>query len=252
MTRLFHLDASPRPGRAGTHEHGSLSRRLTHHFIEQWKAARPGDPVTRRDLGTQPPSYLDEAWIAAAFTPQESRTLAMHQTLAESDRLVDEVINADVLVLGIPLYNYSYPAPFKAWIDQLVRLGRTIGFDPSNLEHPVVPLLNDRPRQAVILSSRGGHGLGPRGNGAYEPSGRQRAHRPGIDRDRTVPRHRHRVSGRGWRAFAAFHPRSARAGRKTGRTPAGHKGALPRLSAHHDVGWFSLVAHLKPWLIIAG
>ncbi|WIX32274.1 NAD(P)H-dependent oxidoreductase [Salinicola sp. JS01] len=167
MTQLLHLDASPRPGRADTHVHGSLSRRLTHHFIEQWKAARPGDPVTRRDLGAQPPSYLDEAWIAAAFTPQESRTLAMHQTLAESDRLVDEVIDADVLVLGIPLYNYSYPAPFKAWIDQIVRLGRTIGFDPSNLEHPVLPLLNDRPRQAVILSSRGGHGLGAGGTMAH-------------------------------------------------------------------------------------
>ncbi|MCE3027107.1 FMN-dependent NADH-azoreductase [Salinicola sp. DM10] len=167
MTQLLHLDASPRPGRAGTHEHGSLSRRLTHHFIEQWKATRPDDPVTRRDLGAQPPSYLDEAWIAAAFTPQESRTLAMHQTLAESDRLVDEVIDADLLVLGIPLYNYSYPAPFKAWIDQIVRLGRTIGFDPSNLEHPVLPLLNDRPRQAVILSSRGGHGLGAGGTMAH-------------------------------------------------------------------------------------
>ncbi|KFF48592.1 NAD(P)H dehydrogenase [Gammaproteobacteria bacterium MFB021] len=167
MTRLLHLDASPRPGRSGTHQHGSLSRRLTHHFVEQWKAGRPDDPVTRRDLGAQPPGYLDEAWIAAAFIPQESRTLAMHQTLAESDRLVDEVIDADVLVLGIPLYNYSYPAPFKAWIDQIVRLGRTIGFDPSNLEHPVLSLLNDRPRQAVILSSRGGHGLGPGGTMAH-------------------------------------------------------------------------------------
>ena len=44
MTRLLHLDASPRPGRSGTHEHGSHSRRLSHHFIEHWKAARPEDP----------------------------------------------------------------------------------------------------------------------------------------------------------------------------------------------------------------
>ena len=46
MTRLLHLDASPRPGRSGTHEHGSHSRRLSHHFIEHWKAARPRDAVT--------------------------------------------------------------------------------------------------------------------------------------------------------------------------------------------------------------
>ncbi|MCU5786660.1 FMN-dependent NADH-azoreductase [Alloalcanivorax marinus] len=163
MTRLLHLDASPRPGRAGTHEHGSLSRRLSHHFIEQWKAARPEDPVTRRDLGARPPSLLTVDWIEAAFTPSGQRSAALQQALAESDVLVDEVIAADVLVLGVPLYNYSYPAAFKAWIDQIVRVERTLSLDPSNLEHPVGPLLNDRPRHAVILSSRGGHGLGAGG-----------------------------------------------------------------------------------------
>lgn len=163
MTRLLHLDASPRPGRSGTHEHGSHSRRLSHHFIEQWKAGRPEDGVLRRDLGVRPPSLLTVDWIEAAFTPAEQRSSRMDQALAESDSLVDEVIQADVLVLGVPLYNYSYPAAFKAWIDQIVRVGRTIRFDPTDLEHPVRPLLNDRPRHAVILSSRGGFGLGAGG-----------------------------------------------------------------------------------------
>jgi len=163
MTRLLHLDASPRPGRSGTHEHGSHSRRLSHHFIEHWKAARPEDPVTRRDLGVRPPSLLTVDWIEAAFTPSAQRPAALQQVLAESDRLVDEVIQADVLVLGVPLYNYSYPAAFKAWIDQIVRVERTIYFDPANIDHPVGPLLNDRPRHAVILSSRGGFGLGAGG-----------------------------------------------------------------------------------------
>ena len=158
MTRLLHLDASPRPGRAGTHEHGSLSRRLSHHFIEHWKAARPDDPVTRRDLGARPPSLLTVDWIEAAFTPTESRSARMAAALAESDSLVDEVIAADVLVLGVPLYNFSYPAAFKAWIDQIVRLERTVSFDAENTEEPFVPLLADRPRHAVILASRGGHG----------------------------------------------------------------------------------------------
>jgi len=163
MTRLLHLDASPRPGRSGIHEHGSLSRRLSHYFVEQWKAACPEDGVTRRDLGARPPSLLTVDWIEAAFTPSEHRPSAMNRVLAESDRLVDEVIDADVLVLGVPLYNYSYPAAFKAWIDQIVRVERTIYFDPANVDHPVGPLLNDRPRHAVILSSRGGHGLGAGG-----------------------------------------------------------------------------------------
>lgn len=167
MTRLLHLDASPRPGRAGTHEHGSLSRQLSHHFIEHWKAGRPEDPVMRRDLGARPPSLLTVDWIEAAFMPSTERSAALQQVLTESDALVDEVVAADVLVLGVPMYNFSYPAAFKAWIDQIVRLERTFSVDPSNPADPVVPLLNDRPRHAVILSSRGGHGMGPGGPLAY-------------------------------------------------------------------------------------
>ncbi|WP_110684868.1 FMN-dependent NADH-azoreductase [Salinicola aestuarinus] len=185
MTRLLHLDASPRPGRSGTHEHGSLSRRLTHHFVERWKAARPETLVMRRDLGAQPPSLLTVEWIEAAFTPEEAQTQTTRQALAESDRLVDELIAADVLVLGIPLYNYSYPAAFKAWIDQIVRLGRTVYFDPTDPEHSVGPLLNDRPRHAVILSSRGGHGFSAGGAMAHmnhlEPSVRTALELIGIE-----------------------------------------------------------------------
>lgn len=70
-------------------------------------------------------------------------------------------------MLGVPLYNFSYPASFKAWIDNVVRVDRTVSFDPSNPEDPFTPLLADRPRHAVILSSRGGFGLGPGGELAH-------------------------------------------------------------------------------------
>lgn len=163
MTRLLHLDASPRPGRSGTHEHGSHTRRLTHHFVSRWRAERPDDDIVYRDLGTTPPSLTTVEWIEAAFTPEELRQPWMAGVLAESDVLVDEVLRADVLVLGVPLYNFSYPAAFKAWIDNIVRVGRTVDFDPANHEAPFTPLLADRPRHAVILSSRGGFDLGPGG-----------------------------------------------------------------------------------------
>lgn len=174
MTRLLHLDASPRPGRSGTHEHGSHTRRLTHHFVSQWQAARPEDAIVHRDLGLTPPALTSVAWIEAAFASAEKQQPWMRDVLAESDALVDEVIQADVLVLGVPLYNFSYPAAFKAWIDNIVRLDRTVGFDPANHEEPFTPLLADRPRHAVILSSRGGFGLGSGGPLAHmnhlEPS----------------------------------------------------------------------------------
>lgn len=174
MSHLLHLDASPRPGRSGVHEHGSLTRRLTHRFVSRWRAARPEDDVRYRDIGAVPPRPVSVEWIQAAFTPDLNREPWMSDVLAESEELVDELVRADVLVLGVPLYNFNVPAQFKAWIDNVVRIGRTVEFDPARMEDPYIPLLADRPRHAVLLSSRGGFGFDPGGELAHmnhlEPS----------------------------------------------------------------------------------
>ena len=158
MTTVLHLDASARPGRAGTHPHGSHTRALTHRFVQRWRAARPDDSVITRDVGDIPPTPASGDWVAAAFTAPGARTAEQRQLLAESDGLIDELRRADVLVLGVPMYNFGPPAAFKAWIDQVVRIGETFDHDPS-LADPYVPLLADRPRRAVLLSARGGHGF---------------------------------------------------------------------------------------------
>ncbi|WP_417777205.1 FMN-dependent NADH-azoreductase [Stutzerimonas xanthomarina] len=167
MTHLLHLDASARPGLAGKDEHGSHSRNLTHRFVSQWAARRAQDGIVYRDIGQNPPSFISHDWIASSFTPEERREPWMRDTLAESDQLVDELIAADVLVIGTPLYNFGMPAALKAWIDQIVRPGRTVEVDESKLPDPYVPLLADRPRHAVILSARGGIGFGPGGEMAH-------------------------------------------------------------------------------------
>ncbi|WP_104202855.1 FMN-dependent NADH-azoreductase [Billgrantia saliphila] len=167
MTRLLHLDASPRPGRAGSQIHGSHTRRLTHHFISRWRTLDPEAEVVYRDIGATPPQLTSVEWIEAAFTPAKQQTEPMRELLAESDALVDEVLQADILVLGVPMYNFGPPAAFKSWIDNIVRIGRTVDFDPQYVAHPhlplegYVPLLADRPRHAVLLSSRGGFDFGP-------------------------------------------------------------------------------------------
>ncbi|MGQ9426393.1 FMN-dependent NADH-azoreductase [Gilvimarinus sp. F26214L] len=164
---LLQLDASARPGRAGTHSHGSLTRRLTHRFVQGWKSNCLGDEVIYRDLGATPPSHIDGAWIEAAFAGPEQWEPRMAAVLAESDRLIEEVLAADVLLIGAPLYNFGMPAALKTWIDQIVRVGKTVDFDPSKLDDPFTPLLTDRERHAVILSSRGGQGLEPGGELAH-------------------------------------------------------------------------------------
>ncbi|MGB4075370.1 FMN-dependent NADH-azoreductase [Pseudomonas sp.] len=167
MPHILHLDASARPGLAGKDQHGSHSRNLTQRFVSQWLARRAQDSLSYRDIGQNPPSFISHDWIASSFTPEPQREPWMRETLAESDRLVDELLAADVLVIGAPLYNFGMPAALKAWIDQIVRPGRTVDIDESNPLDPYVPLLADRPRHAVILSARGGIGFGVGGEMAH-------------------------------------------------------------------------------------
>lgn len=160
-TRLLHLDASARPGRSDTERHGSHTRRLSARFVERWLAREPRAQVVYRDVGAEPPSPVDGRWVHAAFTPPAQREPWMHDRLAQSDALIDELLAADVIVAGVPMYNFGMPAQFKAYIDNIVRVGRTFGFDRSRAGEPYWPLLAGMNKRLVMLSSRGDFGYGP-------------------------------------------------------------------------------------------
>lgn len=157
---ILHIDSSARSGLSGRDRHGSHSRRLTARFLDRWRAARPQDRVTYRDVGAEPPAPVDEAWVAAAFTPAHARSADQQARLAESDRLTTELIAADLIVIGAPMYNFGVPAPLKAWIDNIVRVGVTFGFDRSRGGEPYWPML-PAGKRLVILSSRGDYGYDP-------------------------------------------------------------------------------------------
>lgn len=115
---LLVLDASPRGER-------SHSRKLAQEFLKTWQAAHPTGQVVTRDLGHEPPPFVNEAWVEGAFTPPEGHSLAARAAIRVSDRFVDELVAADEVVIATPIYNLSIPAVLKAWIDQIVRFGRT-------------------------------------------------------------------------------------------------------------------------------
>lgn len=161
MTTLLHIDSSARSGCSGVDRHGSHTRRLTARFVERWCHFDPGVTVIRRDVGARPPAPVTHAWIHAAFTPEHRREPGMREVLAESDELVDELLAADVIVAGVPMYNFGPPAQFKAYIDNIVRVGRTFGFDRSRSGEPYWPLLTDQCKRLVVLSSRGDYGYSP-------------------------------------------------------------------------------------------
>jgi FMN-dependent NADH-azoreductase len=161
MTTILHLDSSARSGKSGVTPYGSHSRRLSSRFVDRWKAARSGDTVIRRDVGLEPPPPVSGAWIHAAFTKPNARTKEMNEALRMSDTLVDELIAADVIVAGVPLYNFGVPSSMKAYIDNVVRVGRTFGFDRSRPGERYWPLLTPHNKTLVVLSSRGDFGYGP-------------------------------------------------------------------------------------------
>jgi FMN-dependent NADH-azoreductase len=157
MAHLLHIDASPRGER-------SHSRRLTREFVEQWKLVHPNDTVTYRDIGRHPVPHVDEGWIAAAFTPPEKHTPELRQAIYISDQLVDEFLAADIYVIGVPMYNFSIPSTFKAYIDQIVRVGRTVAFEPNDSVNVFKPLVLGK--KMFIVEARGDSGFQP--GGQYE------------------------------------------------------------------------------------
>lgn len=162
MTTLLHIDSSARFGRSGHDPRGSHSRRLTDHFVQRWLARAPDTRVLIRDVAAKPPRSVDKNWIEAAFTAPERRTAQMSEALRESDQLVDELESANLIVVGAPMYNFGVPSPLKAWIDNIVRVGRTFGFDRSRPGAPYWPLL--APGKKLVV-------LGARGDGGYDPGG---------------------------------------------------------------------------------
>ena len=157
MTRVLLLDSSARAPR-------SLSRRLTREFHDLGRARRPGDPIVRRDLARHPPPHVTEDWIAAAFAAPEERSPAQRRVLEASDLLIDEVLVADVIAIGTPMYNYGMPSTLKAWVDQVVRVGRTFSFDLARGDEPIEPIQTGK--SLVVLTSSGEGGLGPDGPNA--------------------------------------------------------------------------------------
>ncbi|KUJ85112.1 FMN-dependent NADH-azoreductase [Ruegeria marisrubri] len=113
---ILHIDASAR-------RVGSATRELSEKIVQHLDAQR----IIRRDLATPLP-LLTEDWINANFTPADQRDSAQLDLLALSDELVAELQDADTIVIGLPIYNFSVPAAFKAWIDLVARAGVTFAY----------------------------------------------------------------------------------------------------------------------------
>ncbi|HZU63631.1 MAG TPA: NAD(P)H-dependent oxidoreductase [Novosphingobium sp.] len=121
---LMHVDSSPK-GEI------SNSRLLSRYFVDQ--LAEQGGPleVDYLDLAHDCPPHVTGDFARATYTPAEARTAEMHALLAPSDRLCERLLAADALVFAMPMYNWSMPSNFKAFIDAIVRTGITYVMTPD-------------------------------------------------------------------------------------------------------------------------
>ena len=102
-----------------------VARQLAKEFITKWQVLHPEDTIIYRDLRKLPIPHVTEAWIDAAYTPKEAQTSEIASILQFSDVLIDELLAVDRCVFSVPMYNFSMPSSFKAYIDYIVRFDRT-------------------------------------------------------------------------------------------------------------------------------
>jgi FMN-dependent NADH-azoreductase len=140
--KLLRIDSSAR--------RNSISRQLTARFADEWKQEHPQAEIVERDLAATPLPHITDEWVQAAYSDPVSHSAAQKEVLALSDALIRELVEADAIVIGAPMYNFAIPAPLKAWIDQVVRRGKTVLFGENG---PKGVLKN---KKVYIVTSRGG------------------------------------------------------------------------------------------------
>jgi len=143
MSTLLKIDVSPR----GDH---SISRKLGNHFATEWQSNHVGGKIVTRDLATTKIPYVDLPWIAGAFSPPEQQTDEHKAALKISDELIAELMAADEVVISTPMYNFNVPAVLKAWIDHIVRAGRTFRYGAEGVKG-----LAGGKKATIIISSGG-------------------------------------------------------------------------------------------------
>ena len=130
------------------------STRLAKRYVAAWRDANPGGKVIVRDLAKDPVPHIDAARFGAFLSKPEERTAEQQEVIDYSDALIDELRRADVVVLGLPMYNFAIPSTLKAYFDHIARAGVTFQYTDKG----AVGLLKNK--EVVVFAARGGAYVG--------------------------------------------------------------------------------------------
>jgi FMN-dependent NADH-azoreductase len=142
--KLLHIDSSPKGDR-------SNSRLLTRFFVDQLRARVENLVVDAMDLSNNPPPHPTAIFASAIYTPAEQRTAEMNAATKVSDALCRQLLDADTAVFGMPMHNWCMPSVFKAYIDNIIRMGVTFLPQPNG---KYKGMLAGKP--LLFVTSRGG------------------------------------------------------------------------------------------------
>ena len=143
MKNILFVPSSPRGWE-------SYSHRVARRIVDDLLTRSPGARVVVRDVAKRPLPHVGAPFAAGRAMPAEKRSEADRQALALSDELVDELFAADVIVIAAPMHNFSIPSSLKAWVDHIVRPGRTFSYSEKGPQGLVTE------KKAVLVLARGG------------------------------------------------------------------------------------------------
>jgi FMN-dependent NADH-azoreductase len=154
MTKILHIQSSP-------NLQASASRALSSRFVAEYGENHPGTTVVERDLALDTVPHLGVDLLGGMFGKPETHTPAQAAAVKLSDTLVAELMAADILVLGVPMYNFGLPSNLKAWIDHVVRAGKTFQYVDGKPQGMVTG------KKAYVFTASGGvYSQGP--NSGYD------------------------------------------------------------------------------------
>jgi FMN-dependent NADH-azoreductase len=143
MTNILFISSSPRGS-------ASYSNRVAANVLENLRRVHPDASVTTHDLSRDPPPHIDADFAAALAASADKRTEFQRAAIARSDAFIEELLNADIVVIAVAMINFAIPSTLKAWVDHVTRSGRTFSYGESGPKGLVIG------KRVILVQAKGG------------------------------------------------------------------------------------------------